>query len=100
MTSALCARGTLSMRMSLMSRRMLKVVMMTRPAKRNVQMGSASAQRGSSCVRSDANQASATCSLKHQALFTGYVSTHQSSSECLKSLTSGSKLRATVCMKR
>ena len=49
MSVALWARGTRSMRMSEMSRRMALVVSSTRKANRNVQMGSTMFQRGSSC---------------------------------------------------
>ena len=49
MVSAFWLRGTRSMRMSLMSRRMARVVSSTSAANTKVQMGSASDHRGSSC---------------------------------------------------
>jgi len=49
MAAELCARGTRSMSTSLMSRRMARVVSSTSTANRNVQIGSASAHRGSPC---------------------------------------------------
>ena len=50
MSVALWARGTRSIKMSEMSRRMARVVSSTRKAKRNVQIGSTMLQRGSSCT--------------------------------------------------
>lgn len=47
MSCALCLRGTRSMRMSEMSRRMARVVSRTRKANKKVQMGSTMFQRGS-----------------------------------------------------
>ena len=49
MSVALWARGTRSMRISEISRRMARVVSSTRKANKNVQMGSTMFQRGSSC---------------------------------------------------
>ena len=50
MVWAFWLRGTRSMRMSLMSRRIARVVSRTSPAKTNVQIGSAIENRGSSCT--------------------------------------------------
>ena len=49
MVAAFWERGTRSMRMSAMSRRIARVVSSTSPANTNVQMGSAIAHRGSCC---------------------------------------------------
>ena len=67
MVAASWPRGTRSIRMSEMSRRMARVVSSTRTAKRKVQMGSAMLQRGSSCK-------DFWCSVRHHPLLAAPVS--------------------------